>query len=118
MEPDALYELVYEATQAALRDHAQPQDARMPRRLYGGKVLIQDSEGRLVKETEVLTLLKKVTAVREKLRVLEQKINHHPKLDPQERAELQVYLTRCYGSLTTLNFLFNDDADKFKGATG
>jgi hypothetical protein len=36
----------------------------------------------------------------------------------EERAEIQALLTRCYGSLTTFNFLFRDEGDKFHGTGG
>ena len=58
---------------------------------------------------------KKITSVREKLRVLEQKINNHPRLAPEDKAEFQQLITRTYGSLTTFNFLFKEEQDKFVG---
>ena len=61
------------------------------------------------------TFLKKITSVREKLRVLEQKINNHPRLSDVERAEMQMLITRAYGSLTTFNILFRDEEDRFEG---
>jgi hypothetical protein len=56
--------------------------------------------------------------VRERLRVLEQKINNHPKLNDAERVELQEYVTRIHGSLTTFNVLFDDRVDWFVGQSG
>jgi hypothetical protein len=53
--------------------------------------------------------------IRDRLRVLEQKVNAHPKLSDAEKVEMQTYLTRCYGSLTTFNLLFRDDRDRFVG---
>ena len=53
--------------------------------------------------------------IREKLRVLEQKINNHDKLDDNDRLQLQQYVTGCYGSLTTFNVLFRDKDDQFVG---
>jgi hypothetical protein len=66
-------------------------------------------------EVSLELFFKKVISVREKLRVLEQKINNHPKLDDVDKVELQQYVTRCYGSLTTFNILFRKEEDKFHG---
>ena len=72
----------------------------------------------MVRAVPAESFFKKVTAVREKLRVLEQKINNHPKLDDADRAEMQALVTRSYGSLTTFNLMFQDEGDKFKGVSG
>ena len=61
---------------------------------------------------------RKIINVRERLRVLEQRINSHPKLDDQDRVQLQDYVTRIYGSLTTFNLLFADPNDRFVGSGG
>jgi hypothetical protein len=52
------------------------------------------------------------------LRVLEQKINTHPKLASDEKVQLQQYVTGCYGSLTTFNVLFANREDQFVGQKG
>ena len=54
--------------------------------------------------------------VRDRLRVLEQRINAHAKLSSEDKVELQQYVTRCYGSLTSFNVLFRDREDWFVGS--
>ena len=88
-------------------------------RWLGGTVVLKPGRaGTQEKSIPIEMLFKKITAVREKLRVLEQRINSHPKLDDADRAQLQDYLTRCYGSLTTFNVLFADPAERFVGTGG
>ena len=56
--------------------------------------------------------------IRDRLRVLEQRLNAHDKLSDAEKVEMQQYVTRCYGSLTTFNVLFRDERDRFVGDKG
>ncbi|MCO4747010.1 MAG: hypothetical protein KC912_19590 [Proteobacteria bacterium] len=115
MDVGTVYETAYEAARQAILDEMGGDQIAISRRMLGGRVLFEDNEGREAKAVPVEALFKKVTAVREKLRVLEQKLNNHKSLDAADRAELQGYVTRCYGSLTTFNFLFAEDSDRFRG---
>jgi len=67
------------------------------------------------KEIPLDALLHKIVMIRDRLRVLEQKINANEKLTDAEKVDMQQYVTRCYGSLTTFNILFREDRDKFVG---
>lgn len=107
-----------DAVRQAIRDEAGGGDCRISRRMGEGKVVFYDGDGKLVKEVPVEAIFKKVTSVREKLRVLEQKINNHDGLSQEDKAEFQGLISRSYGSLTTFNFLFRDEADAFKGTGG
>lgn len=84
----------------------------------GGKLILQPFDTSLQnKEIPLMMFFKKIVSVREKLRVLEQKINNHPALAPEDKLEFQQLITRAYGSMTTFNILFRDEEEKFKGAS-
>lgn len=85
---------------------------------FGQLILKPGKEGLQEKSISIDSFFHKIVMVRERLRVLEQKINSHPKLEDVDRVELQDYITRVYGSLTTFNILFADREDWFVGSTG
>lgn len=65
------------------------------------------------KELPIETLFNKIIMIRDRLRVLESKINSHEKLEKQDKIELQGYISKCYGTLTTFNVLFRHKGDQF-----
>lgn len=91
-------------------------DIALLERYQGGTLRIIPDGPQQPKDIPLEVFFKKIISVREKLRVLEQKINNHPSLTEEEKIDLEQYLTRAYGSLTTFNFLFQEKDDYFKGA--
>ena len=88
-------------------------------RWAGGQVVLKPGKaGTQEKVVPIDAFFRKIINVRERLRVLEQRINNHPKLSDEDRLELQDYITRIYGSLTTFNLLFTDPSDRFVGSGG
>lgn len=88
-------------------------------RWQGGTILIQPADKSLKpKEIPVTDFFHKIVMLRDRLRVLEQNINSHKKLDDEDKVNLQQYITRCYGSLTTFNVLFKNKEQYFTGDKG
>lgn len=82
----------------------------------GGTLIIAPSDTNLTsKEIPIDTFFHKIVMVRDRIRVMEQKINANKQLDHQDKIELQQYITRIYGSLTTFNVLFKLKSDHFVG---
>lgn len=102
-----------------LRDELGVSDTELGQRWQGGEVvLVPGKEGTQEKRIPIDSLFNKVVMIRDKLRVLEQRINGHAKLSAEDKVQMQQYITGCYGSLTTFNVLFADKGDHFVGQKG
>lgn len=113
----------WQAFKAVVREVLQEEMAmgryEMAPKFDGGTLVFQPADpAAKAKEVPVEAFFKKITSVREKLRVLEQKINSAHGLSDIERAEMQTLITRAYGSLTTFNVLFRNEEDPFVGMKG
>lgn len=85
-------------------------------RWQGGTLsLIPGEQGRSAKDMPIETFFHKIVMVRDRLRVLEQRINSSKNLSDEEKVNLQQYITRIYGSLTSFNVLFKHKEDHFSG---
>lgn len=79
-----------------------------------GTIVIKPKDtSSLSHEIPIDKLLHKIVMLRDNLRVLEQQINSNDTLSEGEKVKFQSYISRCYGSLTSFNFLFRNESDKF-----
>ncbi len=102
-----------------LRDELGVRPIDLGGRWSGGEVVLKPGkEGIAEKTIPIEALFHKIVMIRDRLRVLEQKINGHPQLSDEDKVQMQQYVTQCYGSLTTFNVLFADRRDAFVGQKG
>ena len=88
-------------------------------RWHGGTMLLQPADKtQKAKEVPIDVFFHKIVMLRDRLRVLEQQINAHKQLSDEEKVNLQQYITRIYGSLTTFNVLFKNKEHWFVGEKG
>jgi hypothetical protein len=102
-----------------IRDELGTGEVELAGKWDGGELILKPGkEGLQEKRVPIESLFHKVVMIRDRLRVLEQKINGHPKLGNDEKVQLQQYVTACYGTLTTFNVLFAHREDQFIGQKG
>jgi len=101
---------------AVIDEEFAPHPAPIAPRWAGGKLVMTPGGDTQPKEIPLEIFFKKILGIRDSLRVLEQKINSHAALGAEDKATMQGYITKCYGSLTTFNVLFKEDKHKFVGS--
>lgn len=88
-------------------------------RWQGGELVLKPQDAaQASRSVPIEAFFHKIIMVRDRLRVLEAQINAHKALTDAEKVDLQQYITRVYGSLTTFNVLFQDKKDYFVGQKG
>jgi hypothetical protein len=118
--PEELLDMNAEEFRAVLREVIRDElgagEVELGSRWEGGEVILKPGkEGTAEKRVPIDVFFHKVVMIRDKLRVLEQRINAHTKLSDEEKVAMQQYVTGCYGTLTTFNVLF---ANREQGFTG
>jgi len=88
-------------------------------RWVGGTMILQPKDNsQKPKELPIEAFFHKIVMLRDRLRVMEQQINAHKQMSDEEKINLQQYITRIYGTLTTFNVLFKNKEQWFVGDKG
>lgn len=96
-----------------------PEIVEMGDKWKKGIMILKPGDSNLkAKEIPIDAFFHKIVMLRDRLRVLEQRINTNEKLSDEEKVNMQQYITRCYGSLTTFNVFFKHTQQHFKGERG
>ncbi len=121
--PEELLDMDAEEFRSVLREVIREElgagEVELGGRWQGGEMILKPGkEGTQEKRIPIDAMFHKIVAIRDRLRVLEQRVNSHPKLTDEDKVQLQQYVTQAYGSLTTFNVLFAEKSDGFVGQKG
>jgi hypothetical protein len=101
---------------SVLLEEFETASAKIADKWIGGKIILRPGKpGLQEKEIPIDGFFHKIVMLRDRLRVLEQQINTNEKLTEPDKLQIQQYITRCYGTLTTFNILFKEQKDQFVG---
>ncbi|MDB4995444.1 MAG: hypothetical protein JWM74_2876 [Myxococcaceae bacterium] len=115
MDADEFREVLREV----IRDELGVSNVELGGRWAGGEMVLKPGkEGTQEKRIPIESLFHKIVMIRDRLRVLEAKVNSHSGLSDEDKVQLQQYVTQCYGSLTTFNVLFAEREEGFTGQKG
>lgn len=118
-EPEDEQHELAELVRRVLREELGFVAVEVTNRFQGGELVLRPAtSGTQEKSFPIDTFLTKLIAVRNRMRVLEQQINASEELSELSKLRFQAYITACYGSLTSFNFLFKNEADRFVGQKG
>ncbi len=103
-----------------LRRYADIQEnVNLGQKWMGGKMVLHPGDKNMqAKEIPIDSFFRKIVMLRDRLRVLEQRINAHDVLTDEDKINMQQYITKIYGSLTTFNVLFKYPHEQFVGEKG
>jgi len=113
------YEKIEKSLVRVLRRFSDVQETvSLGQKWTGGKMVLYPGDKTLKeKEVPIETFFHKIVMIRDRVRVMEQRINGS-NLTDEEKVDLEQYITRIYGSLTTFNVLFKNKEDQFTGERG
>ena len=84
----------------------------------GGSMILKPGDKNLKEKIiPIDAFFHKIVMIRDRMRTLEQRVNASNMTD-EEKVNIQQYITRVYGSLTSFNVLFKRSEDYFIGDKG
>jgi hypothetical protein len=119
MDAEEFRSVLREVLSSELAETFGAPEVELGGRWSGGEIILKPGKADTAeKRLSIESFFHKIVMLRDKLRVLEQKLNAHPQLSDEDKVQMQQYITGCYGTLTTFNVLFAAREDGFTGQAG